>query len=200
MRVVVVQPGREILLQGASDGGTVCFVLSGRVREAVVSEDGQLVRLSEFAAGDAFGVVAAIDGGPRPAGVAALTIARLAVIGRADFLDAVTSSARLSLELMRILARRSRRQDARLVELVTCGLAQRVAAELIRRVGADPAVPACIDPAPRQADIAETVGARRELVARELAVLARLGLVARDGTRLLIRDPAALAERACAGC
>ena len=197
MRVRMPAPGREMVAQDEGDARAVYFLLSGSAQETVVATDGQLLRLHELAPGEMFGEMAVIDGSPHPASVTTVTAVRVAVMGRARFLDAVTRSPALSLRLLRILARRSRRQSARLVELATRSLAQRVAAELLRRARPDPAGRgASIDPAPRQSDIAETIGARRELVARECASLTRLGMLARDGTRLTIPDREALALRA----
>jgi CRP-like cAMP-binding protein len=196
MRVRVVQPGQEIVHQDASDGGAVFFLLSGRAQETVVTDDGQLIRLAGLGAGAMFGEIAAIDGEPRPATVTALAVARVAVMPRASFLDAVAGSPPLALALVRALAQRSRRQSARLVELTTRSLSERVAAELVRLARPDAAGPgASIDPAPRQLDIANTVGARRESVARAFACLMRQGLMRRDGARLVIADRALLAER-----
>jgi len=51
-----------------------------------------------------------------------------------------------------------------------------------------------IAPAPTHADMASRISTHREAVSRELARLARTGLVERRGNDLVLRDIAALAS------
>ena len=200
MRVRVVPKDHQVIAQDDRDGGAVFFLLSGRAYVTVVAEDGQALRLREIAAGGMFGEIEAIDGERRAASVVAAATLRVAVMARVALIDAVTNSQTLSLGMLRMLARRVRCQHERLFELTTLSLAGRVAAELLRLARADASGPGgSIEPAPRQVDIANTIGARRESVAREFGWLMRNGLLNRDGLRLLIPSRAALAERAQSG-
>lgn len=194
-QVVALGPGVEVVAPGEADDGAVYFLLVGRVQVVLTAADGRLVRLAEMGAGEVFGDLAAIDGLSRSAGVETLTTCRLAVMKRDTFLDMVTTSPRLAHAMMRILARRAREQNLRLFENAVLDLRCRIVTELLRHMRVEGCV-GVVRPAPRHVDLANTLRARRESVAREFGRLARAGLLARDERGLVVPDPEALRQLA----
>lgn len=200
LRIRIIAGGQQVVGQEERDDGAVFFLLAGRARVTVIARDGRSVTLHELGPGEMFGDLAAVDGAPRSASVEAVTALRVAVMERSDFVDLITHSPALSLNMLRLLAGRTRAQNERLFEQRTLGLGQRLAAELVRR--AQPGRgdrSAVISPAPRQLDLADLLGARRESVTREWARLRRDGLVRRAADRLIVTDLPALARRAREG-
>jgi CRP-like cAMP-binding protein len=65
----------------------VFMVVRGRVRVGIQSVGGRQIAIEERSEGGHFGEIEAIDGGPRCAGVIALTRATLAVISGSLFVD-----------------------------------------------------------------------------------------------------------------
>jgi len=191
MRVVARPAGVEVIAPDDPDPSTVFFILVGRVQVVRTNVDGRSVRLGELGAGELFGDLAAIDGRERSAGVETIKPCRLGVMAREAFLEAITTSPALSLAMMRVLALRARRQNARLFENVCLDLREQIVAELLRRLELEDGV-GVIREAPRQIDLANTLGARRESVAREFGRLIREGLLRRQQGQLVIPDPDAL--------
>jgi CRP/FNR family cyclic AMP-dependent transcriptional regulator len=78
----------------------------------------------------------------------------------------------------------------RVIELSTLGVQNRIHAELLRlaRVSGATGKQARIDPAPKHADIASQVSTYREQVTRELSLLTKQGLLAKDGNALVLLD------------
>jgi CRP-like cAMP-binding protein len=195
MRVVALGPGVEVVAPGGRDDGTVYFVLVGRVQVVLTAADGRLVRLAEIGAGEVFGDIAAIDGLSRSAGVETLTTCRLGAMKRDVFLDMVTGSPKLALAMMQALTRRAREQNLRLFENAVLDLRHRIVAELARCMRVEGGV-GFVRPAPRHVDLANTLRARRESVAREFGRMTREGLLVRDDRGLVVPDPEALRRHA----
>ena len=100
-----VKAGRQVVVEGKV--GHECFViLSG---EATVSRDGH--EIATFRAGDHFGELALLDGGPRTATVTAITDLDLLVIGQRQFLGLLEELPGLSRKMLATLAGQVRRLD-----------------------------------------------------------------------------------------
>jgi CRP-like cAMP-binding protein len=65
-----------------------------------------------------------------------------------------------------------------------------------QRLHRDELLPLPIDVALTQAQLAARLGTVRELIARALSQLEKAGIIARDRSRIIIRDPARLAALA----
>lgn len=188
-RGLAVPAGREII--GAGDAsGDVFLLAAGTVRVSVHSAAGQLVSFRDAGPGEVLGEVSALDGGQRTASVTAVTDCRLLRLGHAPFLALLAAEPAFALAVMRHLAGLVRDLSARLQSVTTDRADQRVRMELLRMSLAS--ADAVLDPAPTHAEIAARIGTQREAVSRELARLAGLGLVRRQGRRLAVTDLDAL--------
>ena len=93
-RTKTVATGETVFREGdASDG--LYIVLSGKVRIYKQSDDGNEVDLHTGAAGEYFGELALIDGGPRSASVTSLAPCEFFVLERDTFLSLLTQSPQL---------------------------------------------------------------------------------------------------------
>jgi CRP-like cAMP-binding protein len=169
----------------------VCFIAEGAVRVTIYSFSGREVAFRDLAAGDSFGELAAIDGGPRSASVVALADTLLACLPAEAFWEVLRTQPSVAEATLKRLAGLVRQLSDRVVEFSTLGVSNRIHAELLRlardhhRDGGGRVV---IAPAPTHAEIASRVSTHREAVSRELSELARAGLVERRNGALLIRD------------
>ncbi len=93
------------------EGNALYLVESGRVRISLTDTDGQRVTLAELADGDFFGEMSVIDGWPRSADATVESKARLAVIGREDFIGLCRRQPEIGLEMLSALGDRLRRAD-----------------------------------------------------------------------------------------
>lgn len=180
--------GAEIIAQQATSR-EVYLIASGSVRVRVYSTGGRQVSFRDVEAGEIVGDLAAVDGGPRSTDVTALGESVLAVLPAPAFmrlLEEPVVHRRYLCDLTGLI----RQLTARVIELSTLAVPNRVQAELLRlarHAGARGNF-ATIDPAPTHAEIASQVSTSREQVTRELSVLARRGLVQKKGGGLLITD------------
>lgn len=194
-----VEAGKPLLLR-AEQQGEVFLLVSGRVRVTTYSANGRQVTFRDSEAGEHFGDIAAIDGGPRSADVVTLAPSVVASLERAAFMALLRDEPRVAERVMLRLASLVRQLSERVIDLSTLGVQNRLHAELLRLAraanasapqGAD-ANQARLDPAPKHAALASQISTNREQVTRELNVLVRSGVLRKDGKALLVADVARL--------
>ncbi len=185
----------ELILDFDDPGRDIFIILDGGVRVMLRTPGGQELLFGDLGAGAFFGEIAAIDGRPRSASVAALYRSRLAVLPSVPVMEAVLASPAASLACMRLLTSRLREKDERLLELTVLPVRLRLCAELLRlAVLRGPDGARRISPPPTHHEMAARIGTRREVVSREIAQLAASGLIAADRRSIRILAPDALAK------
>ena len=178
----------------------VFFIVHGHVRVLIQTANGERTQiLGDFAAGEIFGEMSAIDGVKRSARIEALVRTQMCALPARPFIDAVFASRDIGLRLMRVLAARIRQQNVRLLELTALPIRLRLTAELLRLSRPKPDGSRVLSPIPTQEELASRVGARRETVSRELSAMADAGWLQRTRVSILLPDPAALRAAVEAG-
>ena len=189
-------PAGTLILDIEDRSSDVYFILEGKVRVQMRTPGGRELLLAELAAGGLIGEIAAIDGEPRTASCTAVLPSRLCILPADAFLEAACSSPAASLALLRHTTRILRRQAQRVLEREALPVRQRLCAELLRqsrpRQGAGEGGARIVSPPPAQHDLAARIGARREVVSREMAEMARQGLIEKVRGGIVIPRPAAL--------
>ena len=172
----------------------VHFIVGGTVRVTTYAASGRETSFRELAAGSSFGEIAALDGRPRSADVVALTPGLLASMPPADFRELLRAEWQVNERVLLRLTDLVRSLMDRVVEVSTLNVQQRVCMELLRLAGAGSAQADSlrIEPAPRHAELAHRVSSYREQITRELSALVKAGVLAKDGTALIVRDLARL--------
>ncbi|MGR8919484.1 MAG: Crp/Fnr family transcriptional regulator [Gammaproteobacteria bacterium] len=168
----------------------VFFIVSGTVRVSFHAASGKDVQFRDMHAGETFGELSAIDGQPRSAEVLAVTEVFAAIATGEVFRELATGFPTIAGRLLGQLTSRIRALSDRVVEFSTLGVSNRIHGELLR-LAHEHGVRhnrAEIAPAPTHADIAARVSTHREAVTRELAALAKRGLVKRGRARLEVLD------------
>lgn len=174
----------------------VYFIVSGKVRVTIFSRSGKEVSFRDLAAGQVFGDLSAIDGGPRSASVVTLGDAVVVSMPREVFWEVLRKHPAAAEMMLRELARLVRSLSERVVEFSTLGVKNRIHAELLRlaREHIREANQAVIAPAPTHSEIASRVSTHREAVTRELNRLAHEGLIERQRGGLTVLDVAGLSR------
>lgn len=179
------------------DGSTdVYFIVSGKVRVTIFSRSGKEVSFRDLAAGQLFGDVSAIDGGPRSASVVTLSDAIIVSMPAEVFWEVLHRHPAAAAVMLRELTRLIRSLSERVVEFSTLGVKNRIHAELLRlaREHMRDGNTAVITPAPTHNEIASRVSTHREAVTRELNHLVQDGLIERQRGSLTILDVARLSR------
>jgi CRP/FNR family transcriptional regulator, cyclic AMP receptor protein len=184
----------EVILAHDDSGRDVFFVLEGRVRATIFSENGRAVAYRDIGAGDIFGELAAIDGKGRSTNVVALEPVRAARLSEAAFRDLVNTCPGLTWALLEHLSAQMRRMTDRVYEFSTLVVRKRLIRELLRLAEGSGAAEgeASIKPAPTHFDLASRISTHREAVSRAMSELARRKLIEKRGGGLILRDLQAL--------
>jgi CRP-like cAMP-binding protein len=174
----------------------IYFVASGVVRVWLPTWRRTHLIFADIGAGEFFGDLAAIDGRPRSASVTALTATTVACMPADIFRNAMSRHSDVAAEVLRLLAARIRMLQARVWELSTLSVRDRVRAELLRlgRLRTDQPNQAIISPPPTHTELAARISAHREAITRELSALERNGLLQRRRGALVLCDVIGLAD------
>jgi len=172
----------------------IYFVSRGVVRTRRLSLEGREQVLAYLGPGEAFGLVAALDGGPYLAAVDALTDTTLYIIPCERLRQIMRRHPSVALVVLKRLASEVRRLSDMVEGLALHTVRTRLARFLLAR--ADGTLP------PRrwtQEEIAGQIGTVREIVGRTLRQLASDGLIRRERGRITIVDREGLGEEAAGG-
>jgi len=168
----------------------VFFLIAGRARVIMYSLAGKPVSFREIGPGEMVGEFAAIDGGPRSTGVEVLETSRVAIMSGADFNAMLSSEPLVMKALVLHLVAQIRGLTARIFEISTQAVDNRIHAEILRlaKSGVVFGRKARICPFPKHREIASRISTRREAVTRRLNDLERQKLIERIGATLVIHD------------
>lgn len=175
----------------------VFFLISGDVRILVRTPGGKEVILSDMHAGQYFGELAAIDGTARSANVTALTRCEMCIVSGTVFRELIYGSRQLCERLLKLLSRRVRDLNERVIEQTVLDVRHRLYAELLRLSQPRAGHPGerIVTPPPFHHVLAGRVGCRREQVSRELSQMIAQGLAERLRGGLVLKKPDDLSER-----
>ena len=167
----------------------VFVIAAGGARVVLRTTFGYESILNDLGVGNSFGELTAIDRRQRSANVTALVHTRLCVIPGAAFMDLVLSSAEVGHRLLVSLSSVIRSKDERLIEFGALTVRQRLIAELLRLSRSRTGRERVISPPPPQHILAARVGTRRESVSREMADMARSGLLTVGRGGIILHRP-----------
>lgn len=184
----------ELIIAHGDSGCDVFFLLEGRARVTLFSEDGREIAYRDIEPDEIFGELAGIDGKARSASVVALGASRAARLPATSFRDVVHRHPTFAWMLLEHLSAQLRRMTDRVYEFSTLVVRKRLILELLRRAEENGPVDGqvAISPAPTHFELAATISTHREAVSREMSALTKRGLIEKRGKGLMLRDPAAL--------
>lgn len=190
--------GAAVFSEG-EQGDTLYVVLSGKVKVGRRAADGRENMLSVMGPSDMFGELSLFDPGPRTATATVLTDARLASLGHTSLRPWLTDRPEIAEQLLRVLARRLRRTNDALADLIFTDVPGRVAKALLglaERFGTQESEGVRVHHDLTQEELAQLVGASRETVNKALADFASRGWMRVDSRAVTILDADRLARRA----
>jgi len=179
-----------IILTEGDDSNTLYVLLSGRAKVYVADDAGHELQLNQIGPGEYFGDVT-LDGGPRSASVMALEPCRCAVVKPEELARFMTDYPEFAVHLTRKLAHRVRALTSGMRDLALMDVYGRVA-RLLLELAEEVDGKLVIEDKLTQKDIAQRVGASREMISRIFSDLTAGGYVRKDDGRLVIvRKPPA---------
>ncbi|MFL6160112.1 MAG: Crp/Fnr family transcriptional regulator [Marmoricola sp.] len=189
--------GSTLMYEGQA-GAEVLILVSGRVKVSYLTRDGREVILDFRGPGELIGEMAVVDGHPRSNTVQAIEPVHVLALPASDFRALVASSPTLANQLLQNMIRRFRDSDRKVIEFGASHTVGRVAArlvEMVERFGTATAAGHVIDLPITQDELAGWTGASRESVAKALASLRELDLIATDRRRFTVLDLEGLRQR-----
>jgi CRP/FNR family cyclic AMP-dependent transcriptional regulator len=179
-----------IIVTEGDESDTLYVILAGRAKVYVADDDGHEVQLNQIGPGEYFGDVT-LDGGPRSASVMALEPCRCAVVKREEMARFISEYPEFAVHVTRKLAHRVRALTASVRDLALMDVYGRVA-RLLLDLAEEVNGRLVIAEKLTQKDIAQRVGASREMISRIFSDLTAGGYVRKENGRLVIvRKPPA---------
>lgn len=179
-------PKNSVIVSEGDSQTSFYIVESGSLRVYVDGDDGRQLTLGWLEAGDYFGELALIDGEPRSASVITVTPTELCAISQQDFQEFLKTESGAALLLMRALVRRIRALTFSVRDMALLDVYGRVASVLQQRANAETGR---IEPKLTHQEIADMVGASREMVSRIMRELTVGGYVEQAAGALILLKP-----------
>jgi CRP-like cAMP-binding protein len=197
MTQVKVSKGQTLFKEGDA-GDRLFVVVEGKLKLGTSSGDGRENLLSILGPGDMFGELSLFDPGPRTATATAVTDARVLALANDQVIGWVTAHPQVSLQLFKRLARRLRRTNEVLADLVFADVPGRVAKAIMdlgERFGTKKDDGLHVNHELTQEELAQLVGASRETVNKALADFAGRGWVRLEPRAVVVLDHERLSKR-----
>ncbi|HVQ96898.1 MAG TPA: Crp/Fnr family transcriptional regulator [Mycobacteriales bacterium] len=192
-------PRGSVVFHEGEPGDSLYIVLAGKIKLGRRTADGRESLVAVMGPSDQFGELSTFDPGPRTATAQAVTDARLARISKPALRGWIASRPQIAEQLLRVLARRLRRTNNHLADLIFTDVPGRVAKQLLQlaqRFGTVEGGHLRVTHDLTQEELAQLVGASRETVNKALADFAQRGWLRLEGKSVVILDRERLARRA----
>jgi CRP/FNR family cyclic AMP-dependent transcriptional regulator len=195
---IIDAPRGTTLFHEGDPGESLFIVLSGKVKLGRRSSDGRENLVAIMGPADQFGELSLFDPGPRTATATVVTDARVARLPKAALQKWVQDRPQIAMQLLRVVARRLRRTNTMLADLIFVDVPGRVAKQLLQlaqRFGSIDNGQLRVTHDLTQEELAQLVGASRETVNKALADFASRGWLRLEGKSVVILDRERLARR-----
>jgi CRP/FNR family transcriptional regulator, cyclic AMP receptor protein len=195
-------PRGHVFFDEGDRGDRMYIIVSGRVKVAVHCRDGRDGREGLFTLrgpSDSFGELSVFDPGPRTSTATALTAVSVAPVDGAVLRAWVSVHPEVTERLLRVLARRLRRTDDDLSDLIFTDASGRLAKQLLQlaqRYGVQDDGALRVKHDLTQEEIAQLVGSSRETVNKALSDFCHRGWIRLEGKSVVITESEHLARRA----
>jgi len=189
----------EVLFTEGDPGDRLYIIVEGKIKLGRASGDGRENLLAILGPGEMFGELSLFDPGPRNATATAVADTTLLGVGSDDLGTWLNGRPDVARQLLRSLARRLRRTNEALADLVFSDVPGRVAKALLdlsERFGTPTDEGLRVTHDLTQEELAQLVGASRETVNKALADFAARNWLRLDQRAVLLLDIDRLRRRA----
>jgi CRP-like cAMP-binding protein len=189
----------DVLFAEGDPGDRMYVILEGKVKLGQTSGDGRESLLAVLGPGEMFGELSLFDPGPRTSTATALTDAVVLGLGHPQLRPWLAGRPEVAEALLQALARRLRRTNEAMADLVFSDVPGRVAKALMdlgEKFGTVTPEGLMVTHDMTQEELAQLVGASRETVNKALADFAQRGWIRLESRQVLILDVERLGKRA----
>jgi CRP/FNR family transcriptional regulator len=193
-----VDRGHVVFREGDT-GDRLFVVIDGKVKISRAAADGRENLLAVLGPGEMFGELSLFDPGPRTATATTITDSRLASLDHDDLRPLLLDRPGVAVHLLQALAKRLRRTNEAMADLVFSDVPGRVAKALLdlsEKFGTAEGDGLRVRHDLTQEELAQLVGASRETVNKALSEFATRGWLRIEGRSVLLLEPDRLERRA----
>jgi CRP/FNR family cyclic AMP-dependent transcriptional regulator len=180
-------PKNKVIMSEGEKSDSLYTIVAGKVKVLISDEEGKEIILSILGPGEFFGEMALFDNQPRSATVITMEASTFNVIAQADFMRCVAGNPQIAKHLLQALARRLREADKKISSLALMDVYGRVARTLLE-LAKEENGKLVVRQNLSQQDIANMVGASREMVNRILKDLALGGYIEVESKHIIINE------------
>ncbi len=173
-----------VILEKGDETKSLYIIVSGRIKVYVSGENGKEVVLNAQGPGEHFGELALLGESPRTASVVTLEDSSFLVISKPAFLDFLSNHPNIAFNLIKALVLRVMTLTEDVSSLALLDVYGRIAKMLMDTAEEQDEI-LVTEPLTQQ-DIANRVGASREMVSRILKDLKEGGYITNQGKRIVI--------------
>ena len=178
-------PKNAVVLTEGEMGDSLYVIQTGKVKVVIGDEEGREFILKILGPSDFFGEMSMIDKQPRSASVTTIESSVFHVLSHAAFEKCVEKIPRIANMVMRVLATRVREADRKIGTLAMMDVYGRVASTLLE-LAVNENGKMIVSEKLSQQDLANMVGASREMVNRILKDLAERGFISVESKSITI--------------
>jgi len=187
---------RRVLFMTGDAGGSVFFVLSGRIKMSRVTRDGKELTLAYRGPGEIVGELCLVDGGPREEMAETMEASLMAEIPREDFWRLVERHPAMGAQMTRTLCLRRRELERKVEDLVFKDVNAKLSELLLdlgQEYGVDDPRGILVAIKITHQEMANLIGSTRETVSLTLSQFKRNKLITTEGRKIIITDREGLA-------
>jgi CRP/FNR family transcriptional regulator, cyclic AMP receptor protein len=189
----------EVLFRQGDSPSRLYVVDTGKIKLGRTAPDGRENLMAVLGPGEMFGELSWFDPGPRTSAAVAVSPSRLAALDYDDLYAWMAGRPEVAQQLLRALARRLRRTNAAMADLVFTDVPGRVAGTLLdlaQRFGKPVEQGVRVSHDLTQEELAQLVGASRETVNKALADFAARGWLRLEARSVVLLELDRLRRRA----
>ncbi len=189
----------DVLFHEGDRGDRLYVIAEGKIKLGRSSVDGRENLLAILGPGEMFGELSLFDPGPRTATATAIAETQILGLGHEQLREFLAGRPGVAATLLAALARRLRRTNESLADLVFTDVPGRVAKALLdlaARFGRQTEDGVMVSHDLTQEELAQLVGASRETVNKALADFATRGWLKLEARAVLLTDVERLKRRA----
>jgi CRP/FNR family transcriptional regulator, cyclic AMP receptor protein len=180
-------PKNTVVFSKGEIGDSLFGIVAGRVKVFVGDSDGREIILKILGPGDFFGEMAMVDKQPRSASVATLENSVFKVLSHTAFEAALERAPRIAGSVMQALAKRLREADRKISTLALMDVYGRVSHTLLDLAVINGGKLVVVEKLSQQ-ELANMVGASREMVNRILKDLTERGYISIESKSITIHN------------
>lgn len=177
-----------IIIHEGDYSDSLYIILAGKVRVFLSDEEGKEVDLNLLEEGEYFGELAALDNFPRSASVVTLKESRFLIVSKKEFEICLTTNPQIAVRIIDELTTRFRSMTENVKSLALMDVYGRVARTLINLAAESDDGKLVIQQKLTQQDLANMVGASREMVSRILKDLTKGGYITINNKYITIQE------------